>query len=65
MAPAVDGAIIEALGLDTSDTSIASHGSSGFASTFKLSTTVDGKPKQYFVKTGSGADAETMFKGII
>ncbi|KAJ6783147.1 hypothetical protein PWT90_01445 [Aphanocladium album] len=63
MTPAVDGAILEALGLDANDTNITSHGGSGFASTFKLSTTVDGKPKQYFVKTGSGADAETMFKG--
>ncbi len=63
MAPAVDGAILEALGLDANATTMSSHGGSGFASTFKLSTTVDGQPKHYFVKTGSGADAETMFKG--
>ncbi|OAQ99422.1 hypothetical protein LLEC1_04998 [Akanthomyces lecanii] len=63
MASAVDGAILEALGLNANDTTMSSHGGSGFASTFKLSTTVDGQPKHYFVKTGSGADAETMFKG--
>ena len=59
----VDPAILEALGLDESNTTIASHGGSGFASTFKLSTTQDGKPKHYFVKTGTGADSEIMFKG--
>ncbi|KAI8634099.1 fructosamine kinase [Xylariaceae sp. FL1651] len=59
----VDSAIIEALCLDPSTTRIASHGGSGFASTFKLSSTIDGKEVSYFVKTGSGADAELMFKG--
>lgn len=59
----VDPAILEALGLDESNTTIASHGGSGFASTFKLSTTQNGKPKHYFVKTGTGGDSETMFKG--
>lgn len=63
MAPSVDPAILKALALDADETKISSHGGSGFASTFKLSTTVDGKPRHYFVKTGSGADAETMFKG--
>lgn len=63
MAPAVDSAILEALGLDASTTTMRSHGGSGFASTFKLSTTADGQPTHYFVKTGRGADAEIMFKG--
>ncbi len=63
MAPAVDGAILEALGLDAKDTKMSAHGGSGFSSTFKLSTTVDGQAKHYFIKTGSGADAETMFQG--
>ena len=63
MAPNVDSAILEALGLDPSITKIATHGGSGFASTFKLSSTVDGKVKNYFVKTGSGKDAGVMFKG--
>ncbi|KAM3479606.1 hypothetical protein MY5147_001661 [Beauveria neobassiana] len=59
----LDNAILEALGLDASATTMRSHGGSGFASTFKLSTTVDGQPTHYFVKTGRGADAEVMFKG--
>ncbi|UPL01702.1 hypothetical protein LCI18_012636 [Fusarium solani-melongenae] len=59
----VDPAIIEALGLDPACSSIASHGGSGFASTFKISTTVDGKPVNYFVKTGPGKEAEVMFRG--
>ncbi|TQV94781.1 fructosamine-3-kinase [Cordyceps javanica] len=63
MAHAVDAAILEALGLDASATTMSPHGGSGFASTFKLSTVVGGRPRHYFVKTGSGADAETMFKG--
>lgn len=63
MAPAVDSVILEALGLSSNDTTMQSHGGSGFASTFKLSTTIDGQPKHYFVKTGTGADAEIMFQG--
>ncbi|KAI0479310.1 fructosamine kinase [Xylariaceae sp. FL0804] len=59
----VDSAIVEALGLDPSVTKLASHGGSGFASTFKLSSVVDGKDVHYFVKTGTGADSELMFKG--
>ncbi|KAF4982799.1 hypothetical protein FZEAL_1651 [Fusarium zealandicum] len=58
-----DPAITKALGLDPESTTIASHGGSGFASTFKISTEVDGKPVNYFVKTGSGKDAEIMFRG--
>jgi protein-ribulosamine 3-kinase len=65
MAPnaAVDPAIIKALGLDTSRTKITSHGGSGFASTFKLSTTIEGQPVDFFVKTGSGKNSEIMFRG--
>ncbi|KAI1333946.1 fructosamine-3-kinase [Xylariaceae sp. FL0016] len=63
MSPTVDTAIIDALGLDPDSTSLASHGGSGFASTFKLSSTVGGKETNYFVKTGTGDDAELMFKG--
>lgn len=61
--PPVDAAIVDALGLDPASTSIASHGASGFASSFKLSTTVKGEPVNYFVKTGTGPEAEVMFKG--
>ncbi|RYP08359.1 hypothetical protein DL764_001928 [Monosporascus ibericus] len=63
MSPTVDPAIIEALCLDPSLTKIASYGGSGFASTFKLSSTVDGKDRNFFVKTGTGSDAKVMFKG--
>ncbi|OTB05421.1 hypothetical protein M426DRAFT_10745 [Hypoxylon sp. CI-4A] len=63
MASKVDPAILGALGLDPRATKITSHGGSGFASTFKLSSTVDGKETNYFVKTGTGADSELMFKG--
>ncbi|KAJ9130158.1 Fructosamine kinase [Pleurostoma richardsiae] len=63
MAPSVDPAILEALGLDPSSAKIASHGGSGFSSTFKLSGTAGGEEKNYFVKTGSGKDAEVMFTG--
>lgn len=61
----VDPAILQALCLDHTLTSIASHGGSGFASTFKISSTVDGKPVSYFVKMGAGEDAEIMFRGVI
>lgn len=63
MAPKVDSAILEALGLDAKSSKIAAHGGSGFASTFKLSGQVDGKEVNYFVKTGTGTDAEIMFRG--
>lgn len=63
MAAKVDPAILAALGLDPKLAKIASHGGSGFSSTFKLSSAVDGEEKNYFVKTGTGADAELMFKG--
>ncbi|KAI2632396.1 fructosamine kinase [Hypoxylon sp. NC1633] len=63
MSTKADAAILEALGLNSKDTKITSHGGSGFASTFKLSSAVDGKEKNYFVKTGTGSDSEIMFKG--
>ncbi|KXJ96893.1 fructosamine-3-kinase [Microdochium bolleyi] len=60
----VDTAILEALRLDPEQTKISSHGGSGFASTFKLSSiTPGGKAVSYFVKTGTGSEAEVMFKG--
>lgn len=60
---AVDSAILEALGLDAENTKQTSHGGSGFSSTFKVTSTKDGKEANYFVKTGTGRDAETMFRG--
>ncbi|CAK7270926.1 hypothetical protein SEPCBS119000_004338 [Sporothrix epigloea] len=68
----VDQAIIRALGLDPATATIDSHGGSGFASTYKVtgerqgtkSTSSDGTIRvQYFIKTGSGTGAETMFRG--
>ncbi|KAF4125901.1 Fructosamine-3-kinase, partial [Geosmithia morbida] len=61
----VDPAIISALGLDPSRTKISLHGGSGFASSFRISTTPSdsSRPSSYFVKTGSGVRAEVMFRG--
>jgi protein-ribulosamine 3-kinase len=64
MAPKLDPAIIKALSLDAAvTTSISPHGASGFSSTAKLTTKVDGEEKVYFVKSGDGKDAEIMFAG--
>lgn len=63
MSPKVDPAIIEGLGLDPSVTHLATHGGSGFASTFKLSSEVDGKVRNFFVKTGTGPESKVMFQG--
>lgn len=63
MAFNVDPAILDALKLDPAQSQIHAHGGSGFASTFKISSTVDGQPVHYFVKTGDGKDSEVMFKG--
>lgn len=59
----VDPAILDSLGLEPAITKIASHGGSGFASTFKISSKVNGENKNFFVKTGTGPDSELMFKG--
>lgn len=58
-----DPSILVALDLDPASSTISSHGGSGFASTFKLSGIRGGKTKNYFIKTGSGTNAEIMFKG--
>ena len=60
----IDPAILRALSLSPSNTTLASHGGSGFAFTGKLTTTLsDGTKKHFFVKTGTSRDAETMFEG--
>lgn len=61
----VDPALLEALHLDPATTEMNSHGGSSFASTYKLSSTdpASGARIHYFVKTGSGPAAETMFRG--
>ncbi|KAH6604926.1 hypothetical protein Trco_006633 [Trichoderma cornu-damae] len=58
-----DGAILAALSLDKERTAISPVGGSGFSSTSKLSTVKDGRPFDYFVKTGSGEGAKIMFQG--
>lgn len=63
MPPSIDSAILTALSLDQNHTTISSAGGSGFSSTFKLSTTKDGQPFDYFVKTSSGEGARIMFEG--
>ncbi len=69
--PGVDSAIVAALGLDPATAVLRHHESSGFASTYKLtghridaaSGKLDGAELQFFVKTGTGADAAVMFRG--
>jgi len=58
MTPKLDPAIVEALALDPSKTTIESYGSSGFASTFRITTTVNSKEKMFFVKIGKGKESE-------
>ncbi|KAL1301598.1 hypothetical protein AAFC00_005828 [Neodothiora populina] len=63
----LDSAIIELLGLDPANASVSSAGEGGCssASTSKITATLpDGSEKKYFMKSGSGKDAETMFKGV-
>lgn len=65
MAPNVDSAIVKALSLDLSTTSLTSHGGSNFSSTYKLtSKTEQGDERGYFIKTAKEKDAEVMFAGI-
>ncbi|KAK4187577.1 Fructosamine/Ketosamine-3-kinase [Podospora australis] len=63
MLPNVDPAILSALNLEATSSKLLSHGGSGFSSTYKLVAAKDGKELTYFVKTGTGPDAEIMFRG--
>ncbi|KAL2140025.1 hypothetical protein VTI28DRAFT_4333 [Corynascus sepedonium] len=63
MLPHVDAAILEALGLEATSSKLVSHGGSGFSSTHKLVATKDGQELTFFVKTGTGPNAEVMFRG--
>ncbi|PHH83394.1 hypothetical protein CDD82_1623 [Ophiocordyceps australis] len=63
MPSTVDAAIIDALGLDAANTTMTAHAGSAFSSTFKLSSTLDGRPVDYFVKTGTGPASDLMFRG--
>ncbi|KIV87061.1 hypothetical protein PV11_02632 [Exophiala sideris] len=55
---AIDPAILRALSLDSS-AKISTHGSSGFASTFRITT----PSASVFVKTSSSNGAQVMFEG--
>ena len=62
----IDSAVAKLLSLDASNTSVSSAGGGGMssASTSKIVTRLsDGSSKYYFMKTGSGKDAEIMFTG--
>ncbi|KAL9614091.1 MAG: hypothetical protein Q9167_001376 [Letrouitia subvulpina] len=60
----LDPAIARALSLDSKTTSVATHGSSGFNATAKISTTLkDGTQKNFFLKTAHGEGAGIMFRG--
>ena len=60
----IDPAVIRALSLDESVTSVNKHGGSGFATTAKITTKLkDGSQKDFFLKTGRGRESEVMFKG--
>jgi hypothetical protein len=63
MLPNIDAAILEALGLEATSSKLVSHGGSGFSSTYKLMATKDGQQLTFFIKTGTGPDAEVMFRG--
>lgn len=65
MAQKIDSAILRALSsqfpkLDPSKAQIETHGGSGFASTYRISTE-DGLA--FFVKTSNSAGARSMFEG--
>nr|POE90074.1 ketosamine-3-kinase [Quercus suber] len=62
----LDSAVASLLELDPSTTTVSSHGGAGMssASTFKVTSTLsNGETKQFFMKTGSGKEAEVMFAG--
>jgi hypothetical protein len=63
MLPNVDPAILEALGLEATSSKMVSHGGSDFSSTYKLIATRDGEELAFFIKTGTGTNAEAMFRG--
>jgi len=62
----LDSAIVKLLSLDPSNTTVSSHGGAGMssASTSRIETKQpDGSTKRFFLKTGSGKEAELMFTG--
>lgn len=63
MAFKLDSAIIKALSIDPAHTQIAPHGGSGFSTTAKITTEVNGEKKHFFLKTGTSPAAKVMFEG--
>ncbi|PNS19627.1 Mediator of RNA polymerase II transcription subunit 19 [Sphaceloma murrayae] len=62
----LDPAVAQLLALDPSTTTVTSHGGVGMssASTSKIETRLpDGRRMLYFMKTGKGEEAGTMFQG--
>lgn len=62
----LDSAVVELLGLNPDNTSVSSAGGGGDSSavTSKITTVLDdGSERKFFMKTGSGRDAEIMFAG--
>ncbi|OCK81815.1 Ketosamine-3-kinase [Lepidopterella palustris CBS 459.81] len=62
----LDPAVVKLLSLDPSNTTVSSTGGGGCssASTSKITSKLsDGTEKCFFMKTGSGSDAEVMFEG--
>lgn len=62
----LDSTVVELLGLNPDTTSVSSAGGGGDSSavTSKITTVLDdGSEKKFFMKTGSGKDAEIMFAG--
>lgn len=63
----LDTAVLKVLKLDADNTTVSSAGGGGCssASTSKIVSKLhDGTEKSYFMKTGSGSAAETMFEGM-
>jgi hypothetical protein len=63
----LDDNVVELLGLDPDKTSVSSAGAGGFSSTSTskiVTRDANGAEKQFFLKSGSGEDAEVMFRGM-
>ena len=63
----LDPAVIKLLRLDVRNTTVSSAGGGGCssASTSKIVSQLDtGTTKTFFMKTGSGKEAEVMFEGM-
>ncbi|EXJ61048.1 serine/threonine protein kinase [Cladophialophora yegresii CBS 114405] len=59
MSPSIDPAILRALNLNASSSKISTHGGSGFASTFRITTPTT----SIFVKQSQSSGAKVMFQG--